>query len=53
MSIKVYIRNIFIVVLLVILAGPGMVFPQDSGEKARRFTRDVEFNYLDWTLDAF
>ena len=53
MSIKVTIRNIFIIMLLVILVGPGLVFPQEAEEKARRFTRNVEFDYLDWTLDAF
>jgi hypothetical protein len=53
MPIKLYLRNIFILVLLVIIIGPGVVFPQETDDKARRFTRETEFNYLDWTLNAF
>ncbi len=53
MSIKVHIRNILIIILSVIILGPGMVYPQEMVVKAQRYTREIEFDYLDWTLDAF
>jgi hypothetical protein len=50
--IKVHVRNAFLLFFLIILVGTGMVFPQETEEKVRRFTRPLEFDYLDWTVDT-
>jgi hypothetical protein len=52
MPIRVHLRNGLFLILFALMIGPGMVFPQEIEEKARRFAREVEFNYLDWTLDT-
>jgi hypothetical protein len=52
MSIKVIFRNTFLLFLLMLVIGTGMMLPQEYEEKARRYTRALEFDYLDWTVDT-
>ncbi len=52
MSIKKHIRNLLWLFFLMMVVGTGWVFPQEIGEKARHYTRAMEFDYLDWTLDT-
>jgi hypothetical protein len=51
-SIKVLLRNTVYLILLVLVVGTGLIFPQGSDEKARRYTRAMEFDYLDWSVDT-
>lgn len=52
MSIKKHIRKLFWLFFLMMVVGTGWVFPQETSEKARRYTRAVEFDYLGWTIDT-
>lgn len=38
---------------LLLLLGQSMLPPGDSTERLRAFTRNIEFDYIAWTLDAF
>lgn len=40
-------------VLLLFLLGKSVVPPGESTERIRAFTRNIEFDYVAWTLDAF
>ncbi len=40
------------IVLAFLLGGSDMLDPEKPQDRARRYTRAVEFDYLDWTLDA-
>jgi hypothetical protein len=42
---------LFFCVLILILGGSN-VPPGDQGEQVRAFTRNIEFDYVTWTLDA-
>jgi len=35
-----------------LLLGPSTILPGDEHERARGYTRDIEFDYLTWMLDA-
>jgi hypothetical protein len=52
MPIKVHFRNVFLLFFLMFVVGTGMIFPQETEDKARRYTRSLEFDYLDWTVDT-
>ncbi len=45
------------ILLIIIIAIPGLTFsnlpPGDQVERVRAFTRDLEFDYVSWILDAF
>lgn len=47
------LRNVFILVLLALFARQSTLPPADSTERVRFYTRDEEFDYLEWTLQAF
>lgn len=48
----IFYRNLLIILLaLLILCGSSMP-PGDEMEKVRDNTRDIEFDYIEWTLDA-
>lgn len=52
MRILYFIRKaIYVFVLAALLKGSALA-PTDQTEKVRLFTREVEFDYLSWTLDA-
>ncbi|NUM44329.1 MAG: hypothetical protein HUU38_06440 [Anaerolineales bacterium] len=44
---------LFTFCVLVPLLGRSVLPPGDSLERIRAFTRDIEFDYIAWTLDAF
>ncbi|MGD9092470.1 MAG: hypothetical protein PVF74_06460 [Anaerolineales bacterium] len=37
---------------MIFTLGRGSVPPSDLGERVRAFTRSIEFNFVDWTLNA-
>lgn len=45
-------RRGFILLILIFLLGGSSLPPGDEMERARFFTRNIEFDYLSWTLDA-
>lgn len=48
-------RLILLILLLVVamfLLGSSAVLPSDQTEQVRAYTRDIEFDYIAWTLDA-
>lgn len=45
-------RAAWLVVLAALVGGAGLP-TQDETERVRRFTRETEFDFLGWTLDAF
>ena len=47
------IRVAFVLLSLALLSHQSELPSYDSTEKVRFFTRDQEFDYLEWTLDAF
>jgi hypothetical protein len=52
MMVELVIRNIFYcLVTLLVLAG-SVIPPGDQVSQVRSFTRSIEFDYVNWTLDA-
>ncbi|MGB8252438.1 MAG: hypothetical protein WCF08_04435 [Anaerolineaceae bacterium] len=51
MSIRVHFRNITFLILLAWLSGPGMLFPQKLSDSVRKYTRALEFDYFNWTVE--
>lgn len=47
------IRNTLVLVLLVLFVQQSILPPSDSLERVRFYSRDQEFDYLEWTLQAF
>ncbi len=47
------IRIIIYLVLLALFSTKSVIPPSDLTERVRFYTRDQEFNYLDWTIRAF
>jgi hypothetical protein len=52
MKLWVILRNIFILFISVFLLGSSVVPPADEVEQIRAFTRLIEFDYVNWTLEA-
>ena len=46
------LRIIPLLLLIVLLMGSSTILPGDQAGRVRAFTRAVEFDFLDWTLDA-
>ncbi len=44
---------VFAICLSALLGGSTLLAPSDAIDRTRAFTRPVEFDYFDWTLDAF
>jgi hypothetical protein len=42
----------FVLLIAVMLLGGSIVSPGDQTERARAFTRAIEFDYVSWTIDA-
>jgi hypothetical protein len=42
----------FLIFFGILLAGSTLLFSTDPGDAARRYTRPVEFDFVNWTLDA-
>lgn len=53
MPIRVYLRNLTIIMLGILVLGPGMILPQKLEERARKYTRPLEFDYFNWTVGTF
>lgn len=51
-TIVVIFRIIEVTVLAVFLLGSSSLPPADDLENVRRYTRTIEFDYIQWTLDA-
>nr|HMN62206.1 hypothetical protein [Anaerolinea sp.] len=51
-TIGLALSNALALVILLILVSRSDALPADSLERIRRFTRSVEFNYVQWMLDA-
>jgi len=43
---------IILVAISIVLLGSSAVFPGEQVENIRAFTRDIEFDYITWTIDA-
>ena len=52
MSLKSFFTLLVILLISVALLGSSSVPPGDKTESVRAFTRQIEFNYITWTLDA-
>ncbi|MEN8242878.1 MAG: hypothetical protein ABFS17_13230 [Chloroflexota bacterium] len=50
--IKYFVQVIFIGGVLLFALGPGTVPLSDEREQIRAYTRAIEFDYIDWTIDA-
>jgi hypothetical protein len=42
----------YLIFFAILLAGSTLLFSTDPGNAARRYTRPVEFDFVNWTLDA-
>ena len=42
----------YLLFFTILLAGSTLLFSTDPGDAARRYTRPVEFDFVNWTLDA-
>lgn len=51
-SLRVVWRNFFVIFILLALLQGGAEIPQDRIGQVRQFTRGIEFDYVNWTLDA-
>lgn len=51
-SLRRILRNGFFILLSLILLCKSSTVTSDSIEQIRRYTRMIEFDYIDWTLDA-
>jgi len=49
---KLLIYLLIIIAFSVTLLGSSAVLPSDQTEKIRLYTRNIEFDYIAWTLDA-
>ena len=49
---KRLILLVILVALSIVLLGSSAVLPSDQTEQVRAYTRDIEFDYVAWTLDA-
>lgn len=48
---KITQKAIYLIVILFILGGSSIP-PGDNSEKVRAFTRNIEFDYINWTLNS-
>ena len=46
------LKNVFWLVLGILLLGRSSLAPANATEQVRAFTRNIEFNFITWTLDA-
>lgn len=53
MTLRAWMRTAFFTGMLLVLLTQSALPPADSKEQIRRFTRSLEFDYVNWTLDAF
>jgi hypothetical protein len=42
----------YLILFAILLAGSSLLYSTDPGDAARRYTRPVEFDFVNWTLDA-
>ena len=56
MRLRTILRHIIeiapVIILAILLLGGSSISPGDKTERVRAFTRDIEFNYVSWTVDA-
>lgn len=52
MSLRGWFRLMILLLLGVLLLGSSTLPPGDQMERVRAFTRDIEFDYITWTLNA-
>jgi len=52
MSLRVFVRTAVILVVCSVLLHTSSIPPGDQTDQVRAYTRDIEFDYLSWTLDA-
>ena len=45
-------RVLFVLIILAVILGGSIVPPGDQTEQVRAFTRQIEFDYVGWTIDA-
>lgn len=50
--IKYLVQTVFYSLVFMYLLGPATATLSDSKDKVRAFTRAVEFDYVEWTIDA-
>jgi hypothetical protein len=43
----------YFIFFAILLSGSTLLFSSAPGEAARRYTRPIEFDFVNWTLDAF
>ena len=44
---------VYVICLSALLGGSTLLAPAETSDRARAFTRPLEFDYFNWTLDAF
>jgi hypothetical protein len=49
---RLFLRVLFGFLLMAVLLGSSSMPPGDTYDRARAFTRSIEFDYVSWTLDA-
>ncbi len=48
------LQSLFLVLLAaILLGGSNLVVPEKTADRVHSYTRSVEFDYFDWTVDAF
>jgi len=52
MSFFQWLRYIVYILIIIALLSGSTQAPEDQIERVRAFTRDIEFDYISWTLDA-
>lgn len=50
--IRKMLRLIVLIAISVVLLGSSVLLPGEQVENIRAFTRDIEFDYVTWTIDA-
>ena len=52
MKLRLLLRNTLIICCSLILLTQSVLPPGNELEKLRAFTRQIEFDYVNWTIDA-
>ncbi len=52
MSLRIILRNAILVVISLLVLGRSVLLPGNELDHIRAFTRQIEFDYVNWTLNA-
>lgn len=53
MSIRTFFRLLIVLIISILLLSSSAALPGNYYDRARAYTRPIEFDFLSWTLDAF